>query len=104
MLKNIRKRILDSLYKNEVDLTNTKRTLKSNSKSSTQDEEASFVIKEEMPDLTFNEQRIENYEHFISNNKNIELDINADDFSQGMMIKVQNDEFKLDFNTFSTFE
>ena len=101
MLKNIRKRILDSLYKNEVDLTNTKRTLKSNSKSSTQDEEASFVIKEEMPDLTFNEQRIENYEHFISNNKNIELDINADDFSQGMMIKVQNDEFKLDFNTFS---
>ena len=30
MLKNIRKRILDSLYKNEVDLTNTKRTLKLN--------------------------------------------------------------------------
>ena len=30
MLKNIRKRILDSLYKNEVDLTNTKRILKLN--------------------------------------------------------------------------
>ena len=30
MLKNIRKRILDSLYKNEVDLTNTKRKLKLN--------------------------------------------------------------------------
>lgn len=30
MLKNIRKRILDSLYKNEVDLNNTKRILKLN--------------------------------------------------------------------------